>query len=205
MSGDNNTLKVTDVDGRPSIFIYETQSGVIFHITPINLPTLRAIQLKAQDKFPYPDKRPYQQLEEKGFAEGQLTPAEENPQYLLDCQTVDHERAQWVDRTIFDYAAYCPKYPTKEAMIDGFREKLTKLREIAVLPEDDYEAILFHLVLTWNQVGAKDGQFEPVGTEFARIVRLAIQTVALTADEVSAGIRFFRPYVSERPARAVAR
>lgn len=202
---DHNVLKVDDIEGRPSLIIYETQTGVIEHIKPINLATLRAIQLKAADLFPYPDKKPYQHQEENAFAEVQLSPAEDNPEYLLACKAVDAERAQWVDRAIFNFAVRFPKYSTRQALIDAFAEELKALREIAVLPEDDYEAVVFHLVLSWNQVGVSNSQFAPVSSDFSRSVQLAIQTVALTPDEVTAGVRFFRPHIPERRAGTAAR
>ncbi len=205
MSGEH-TLKLSDMDGRPSIVVYETQSGVIAHVTPLSLPTLRAIQLKAKDEFPYPDPRPYQVPEENAFVETQLTPAEDNPDYVAACHAVDNQRKQWLDRAVFDYAVHFPKYPTPRALVDGFRERLDALRKIAVLPEDDYEAVLFHLVLTWNQVGiTPQGELRETNTEYARLIQLAIQTVALTPDEVTAGVRFFRPYLPEHGAGTVDR
>lgn len=193
--------KTQSLDGRPAVVVYEAQSGVIFHITPLNLATLRAIQLKAQDKFKYPDTRPYRQPEENAFDENQLTPAEDNPEYIKACRIVDGERTQWADRAIFDYAVRMPKYPTKDDLVAGFSEQLMQLREIAELPEDDFEAVLFYIVLTWNQPArnTKD-ELTVVSTEYGRILQLAIQTVALTPDEVTAGVRFFRPYLSERRA-----
>lgn len=186
-------------DGRPAVVVYEAQSGVIFYITPINLATLRAIQLKAADMFSYPDQHPYQQLEENAAVEGQLTPAEDNPAYIKDCQAVDGQRTQWADRAIFDYAVRMPKYPTRIDLIAAFAEQLARLRTIALLPEDDYEAVLFHIVLTWNQPARDaDDRLTVTSTEYGRILQLAIQTVALTPDEVTAGVRFFRPYLSER-------
>jgi hypothetical protein len=186
--------------------IYETQTGVIEHIKPINLATLRAIQLKAADLFPYPDKTPYRHLEENAFAEGQLSPAEDNPEYLLACKAVDAERSQWTDKAIFNFAVRFPKYPTRQALIDAFADELEALRQIAVLPDDDYEAVVFHLVLSWNQVGVNpNNRIAPISSDFSRSIQLAIQTVALTPDEVTAGVRFFRPQISERRAGTAAR
>lgn len=205
MSGEHN-YKVTDTEGRPSVFVYECQSGVMAHVQPVNLATLRAIQLKAADVHPYPDPTPYRQPEANAFSDAQMTRAEDNPEYVALCQQVDKERATWVDRTIFDYAVTFPKYPTKAALVAAFSDKLSDLRKIAVLPEDDYDAVLLHLVLTWNQPALDaSGKLTTAGTEYARLIQLAIQTVALTPDEVTAGVRFFRPVVSERGAGKVAR
>lgn len=197
MSGsDNGVLKTEITEGHQTRIIYETGSGVVFHITPINLPTLRAIQLKAQTLYPYPDKANYQQPEANAFSDNQMTPVADNPAYIQACMAVDRERSQWTDRAIFDYAVTCPKYPTRHELVNAFAPQLASLRQVAELPDDDYEAILLHLVLSWNQVGLDtDKQLRPASSDYSRIIQLAIQTVALTPAEVTAGVRFFRPKV----------
>ncbi len=196
MSGETlNTM----TDGKPSVIIYETGSGVVAHITPLNLATLKAIQVRAADLHPYPDKAPYQKPEENAFVEGQMTAAEDNPEYIAACKVIDVERAQWADRTIFSYAVKFPKYPTRESLVAAFSDKLSYLRGIAELPEDDYEATLHHLVLTWEPIANRRE------ADYVRCIQLACQTIALTPDEVTAGIRFFRPVLPERAAGAVAR
>lgn len=198
-----NGFTVTDQSGRPIKIVYELMSGVIAWITPINIPTLKGIQAKAAEKFPYPDKRLYQEeLGEAGFSQGQLTAAEDNPAYVTEIKRIDRERGQWADRAIFDYAVRFPAYPTKQDLVNDFQQQLAELREIAVLPEDDYEATLFHIVLLWNQPALNEEEklFAQV-SEYNRLVQAAIQTVALTPDEVTAGIRFFRPVLSTNRAR----
>lgn len=183
---ENNILTVDSVDGRPSKIIYETLSGIVFHIIPLSLPTLRAIQLKAADVYPYPDKAPYQVPDpvEVAFTDGQMSKAEDNPDYIEACKKVDTDRAKWVDKTVFAYAAKMPKYPTKEAVLAAYSEQLEALKEIAVFDaeDDDYDNILLNFILTGN-------------ADYTTIIRLAVQAVALTPEEVSAGIRFFRARV----------
>lgn len=192
---DNNLQK----DGQPVIIVYECNSGVVFWVTPINLPTLRAIQLKARSLFPDVDKTPYQQPQENAFSEGQLTPAEDNPDYLKAVAELDAERSRWIKLAVFKYAAKMPKFPTEQDLIQAYQFQLAKLREIADLPADDYEAIMFHIVLSWNQVGEdSDGKLTHTDNDFNRIYQLCIQTVALEPSEVTAGIRFFRAKISGR-------
>lgn len=188
----DNGLKVTDVEGKPSLIIYEAQSGVVFHILPINLATLRAIQLKAAELHPYPDPKPYEVKEnpETSFDPNQVIPATKNPEYLKLCLEVDNQRNEWADRAIFDYAVTMPKYPNPEDLVAAYQKQLTKLRKIAVLPEDDYEAVLFNIVLSGNQ-RREDGSNKWV-TDYQRIVLTAIQNFALTAPEVAEGVRMFR-------------
>ena len=135
-------------------------------------------------------------VEQNSFVEGQLSPAEENPAYRAAKAEVELERRQWWERAVFDYAVTFPKYPTKQALIDAFKARLTQLRAIATLPDDDYDAVLFHLILTWNQPGTgQDGLFA-LRTEYSSVIQQAIQTIPLTAAEVADGIRFFRAQVS---------
>ena len=187
---DNNVLTVASTEGRPGIIIYEALSGVIFHITPISLAVARAIELSVNDKIPYPDPKPYQVEDpsEVAFTPGQVSRAEDNPDYVTACKVVDLERAKWADRAIFDYAVTCPKYPTQEAMVQAFKPQLDKLRKIAKFEDTDseYDIVLLHLVLTGNEGGLSD---------YVRIIRLAIQAVALAPAEVAQGIRFFRSKV----------
>lgn len=191
---DNGTRMATE--GHPVVIQYDCYSGVMAHITPLNIPTLKAIQLKARTRFPYPDPRPYQVEEENAFIPGTLSKAEDNPQYVADCKAVDRERALWVDRTIFDWAVSFPQFKTRDEMVAWFRPKLNALREIAELPTDDYEAVLFHLVLVWNQPGLNAKKELTVeASEYNRLIQLAIQGVSLTPAEVTDGIRFFRPDV----------
>lgn len=186
-----NELKVDTTEGRPSVVIYECMSGEIFHISPLSLPTLRAIQLKAQDIYPYPDKAPYQIPDpaEVAFTEGQMSKAEDNPEYVEACKAVDKERGQWVDKAVFNYAARMPKYPTEDTLIAAYESKLKALKEIAVFDETDtdYDIVLLNFVLTGN-------------ADYSTIIRLAVQAVALTAEEISNGIRFFRIRIPTKPA-----
>lgn len=197
---DNNVTTINTVEGKPSLFIYETLSGIIFHCLPISLPTLRAIQMKASDKFPYPNPEPYRILdpEDVSFTPGQASKADENPLYIADCQAVDNERKHWSDRAVFDYAVKCPKYPTKADMVAAYKEQLDKLKEIATFDKemDDYEIVLFHIVLSWNQPAKNaKGNLVAVSNEYGRILELIMQTVALSPAEVQAGVRFFRPKI----------
>lgn len=195
-------IKQGSDDGKPAVIIYETLSGVIFHVTPITLPTFKAIRVKATDRFPYPKEDDYTVIDENGFEPDQRTDPNDNPEYVRLCREADEQRLVWADRATFDYACKMPKYPTKESLVTAFMPQLLVLREIATLPDDDYEAILFHFVLSWNQIVAnQNGQLDTKLTDYSRLIMTAIQTFALTPDEVTAGLRFFRPNLPEYTAR----
>lgn len=197
---ENGSIKTIEVEGRPSIYVYECLSGVIAHITPISLVTLRAIQLKGEDKYPYPDTKLYEIKEnpETSFDPNQVLPATKNPEYLKLCEEIDSQRKGWSNRAVFDYAVQFPKYPTQSDLIAAFRPQLDQLREIASIDMDDYDTVLFHIVMSWNQPArSESGSLYSTENEYGRIINLAIQTVALSPVEVANGIRFFRPQIRQ--------
>jgi len=77
-----------------------------------------------------------------------------------------------------------PQYPTHEELVEAFKPQLKALKKIATFDksDSDYDIVLLHLVLTGI-------------TDYAQIIRLAVQQTPLTPAEVSAGIRFFRSKV----------
>lgn len=194
----SNGATKSEMEGRPAITLYEASSGVVFYITPISLPTLRAIQLKAEDLFPYPDEKLYEIPDPADIAltPGQVSPASDNPEYIALCKDIDTERKAWTERAIFNYCVKCPKYPTEDAMISAFKPQLDALRNIAVIDMNDFDTILFHIVLTENKTMRNaNGNLVIVSNEYGRIIEMCVQAVALSASEVSAGVRFFRPKV----------
>lgn len=193
----SNGAAKTEIEGRPAITLFEASSGVVFYISPISLPTLRAIQLKAEDKFPYPDEKLYEIPDPADVAltPGQVAPASDNPEYITACQAVDAERKAWTERAIFSYCVKCPKYSTEEALIAAFKPQLDALREIAIIELSDFDTVLFHIVLGENNGRNSNGNLVVVSTEYGRILELCVQAVALSASEVSAGVRFFRAKV----------
>lgn len=193
-----DALTVTDVNGRPSKIVYECLAGEIVHIKPVSLALYRAIQQKAIELFPLPDSDLYTQPEENAFDPAQRTNPNDNPEYIKKVNEVESQRKEWVDKKVFDYAVSFPRYETKDDLVAAYQNELTELRKIADLPKDDYEAILFYIILAWNAVNNKGNGWYATGNEFSKIIMLAIQTIALSPPEVAAGIRFFRPKVSER-------
>lgn len=195
----------TGMTGHPTIIQFETMSGVMLYITPLNLATVRAIQQKAQEVYPYPEKAPYELPLENTFSPDTKDSAENNPEYVLLCAEVDKQRRMWADRAVFDYAVRFPAYPTRQDVINAFAPRLLELRKIAVLPEDDYDAILMHIILSGNEVKAGVNGLMDGTTEYLRVILAAMQTLPLTGEEIANGIRFFRIDVSRTSVRGMAR
>lgn len=171
----NGNLTLNDKVGRPVIIVYETQSGVTAHITPVGLNTLRAVQAKAAELHPYPDE------------------ADDAAR-----QQVDIVRSEWTDWSIFNYTVAWPEYPTRESLIQAFAVQLMALRKMAVLPDDDYTAIVKNVVLSWSSATVENGKYVPVGSEYTRIIRAALQLYKLVPiEDAPSGARFFRALLPE--------
>ena len=183
MVADKNIIKADSVDGRPSVFVYEAASGVIFHIQPVNVATLQAMNVKAANELPPPDKTLYEveDPEDVAFTPGQKSRAEDNPEYIKAFNVILKERNRLISRRVFEYAASMPKYPTKASLVEAFKPQLERLKEISTFNEndEDYDIILINLVLS----GAKD---------YDTIISTALQQTTLAPAEVAQGVKMFR-------------
>lgn len=195
---------MTDLTGAQGVIHYETMlSGVIIHITPLSLFTVKAIEERAAVEFPYPDPEPYQVASDvvvSGFI-----PADENEEYQALCRAVDEQRVQWcMDRTI-DITCAFPGFSNREAMIEHFRPRLKQLEAIATLNADEWKNVLNHCVFTGTYdsivLDAATGKPKAVRhPERNRVYQLANQssTLPLSTPEVVEGVKLFRVEVSGR-------
>lgn len=169
-----------DKQGRPVVVEYETLSGVMIHITPLSIFTINAVTDRAEEMFPYPDPLPYEMPIENAV-DGVKAPANQNPEYQELCRPIDAERMEWRVTVSIDLACAFPAFDSRDAMLARYRPALEKLRRVAVLPEDDWQAVLLHCVFTGRG-------------ERQTVLDIATQskTIPLTPGEVVDGIRFFR-------------
>lgn len=169
-----------------------TASGIECHITPINMATLRAINLKAEALFPFPDATPYR-LPIPDTDPVLYDNADANPEWIKVTNEIRAKRQEWVNDAVLKYAVRFPSYPTRESLIARFAADLMALRKIAELPEDDFDAVLYHLVLSGNRVTRdKNNQFHTGTSDYGYVINACIQTVPLTQEEIVEGVRFFR-------------
>lgn len=201
---------MTERNGSPSLIEYETKSGIVCHIDMINIATLRAIKLRAETLYPYPDKTAYKvDLSGGSFADdairiaAEIEGAETNPDYIRAKMLVNIERDNYENSAILDIAVKFVsqqyedgtfQYYTSETLVNRFASQLLKLRRYAELPDDDYEAAVWYCVFNGNMLRPhKDsGALEAVNWDFTYVKQLAIQQIPLSHSEVVAGIRYFR-------------
>lgn len=178
------------MSGEPIVIEYTTASGVRIHVTPLALPTVRALQMRAAQELPYPDEKPYEKLMENAV-EGTLLPASDNPEYRALCQEIDIQRNELSNTRMIWLACSWPDYSDFKAIVAAFKDRLKDVRKWADLPADDNEAVLFHFVLS----GREDVQ---------TVIHAAAQQRPLTNGEIVDGVRLFRINVQLPPARDVA-
>lgn len=184
---------------------YVTASGVEVHITPINMATLRAINLKGENLFPFPDPTPYR-LPIPDTEPVLYDNADANPEWVKISDEIKAKRQEWVNDAILKYAVKFPLFPTRESLIAHFASDLMALRKIAVLPEDDFDAVLYHLVLSGNRARRdNDNNLHTLRSDYGIIINACIQTMPLTQEEILEGVRFFRVDIPENSVRQMVR
>lgn len=170
---------------KPIIVEYVTMSGVRVHCTPVHYSTHQAIELKAAELFPYPDKGEYEQPMENAADSSIVIPADENPEYVGLVKDIDAQRTLWVNEQLITIGASYPDFPSLADMVAFFQPRLEQLREIAIIKELNEEAALTHCVYT--------GTFDR-----AWVLRAIAQQAPLKEGEVLDAMRLFRVDVSRQ-------
>lgn len=199
-------------DGRPTKIIYETQCGVILHITPLSPITQKAIQQKSEVVYPDPDPSPFVQPVDNAAPDAdvqqqlQLDIARRSDEYLMLRQEVEEQRNIWRQMAVLDYALEYPGFRSHDEIIEKFRHELARLRQIAVLPDDDWETVLNHFILAGvHVVGYRNDGTALVESDREWVLRCIYQNAPLDEGDVIEGIRFFRVDVSRSAARKLVR
>ncbi len=153
--------------------LYQTQSGVELIITPITLLTQSALQRQASERFPEPDRTPFEKPLENAFEEGDILPATENPDWQRLNQIQMQKRLEYFQELILNVGV---TVADKEKFILAYI--------------DQYEALdsdLFNLEF----VGILNF-FVCNPSEIAEIIRIILGKLPLTEVEIRDGLKFFR-------------
>lgn len=184
---------------------YMTMSGVRLHIKPLNIAVTKAIGQKAIALFPYPDPAPYIHELPPPDIPGAMSDPMDDDEYRTLKAEVDAQRNTWVNHAILDYAVDYPDFASREELINHFAPQRDKLRKIADLPKDDWEATRDYLIFSGNEIRPRihpDGLTRPtnVASDFATVINLAQQSLELSGGEIADGLRIFRPALPGRTA-----
>lgn len=177
-----------DTVGRPTIITHELTSGVIVHITPLTAQAVMLLKNKANDRYPNPDPKPYEERIEGAVVETAVIPAEQNPEYVRLRGLAQEKRTTYMREFALEK---CVTYPEGKAeIIARKREFLEGFRELDPdLNLDDWQTVL-DLVVASSE--------EQLG-----MAALALRAAPVEPHEVADGIRYFRPLVSRRGSRDV--
>lgn len=122
-----------------NLVIIDLDSGVEVYVQTLSIFVRRAIIEQAKLRFPDPDPALYQQKVEDAV-EGFTIPLAEIPEYRKAMLEVLTERNQYANERVILYSVVGA--PDKEALIQHFAPRLALMREDAILPADDWQAII---------------------------------------------------------------
>lgn len=164
--------------GRKKVVVYETDSGVIIHVTMIATSTIKLMDKRAQEVYPTPDPKPFEAPLPNAENEGVVIPATDNPEYVKLLNAVDVDRNNWMARWVFDTALEYPDGIT--ALVERFKGKLEHMRDTldSSLDPTDWNTVFEHCIAD--------------KTEQLVLFRIAMNQAELEEVEVAEAFRFFR-------------
>jgi hypothetical protein len=175
--------------GGKKVFEILLDSGELVHVQPLSIYVVRALENKAQEIYPFPDKAEYEKPldDAKALEPGQKIPAEENPDYQKAYTNATKLQARYSNERCFMLSI--EPVVGREKLIAKYKTRIAQMREMMTLPDDDWEATLRFCVLTSSE-------------DYIRVTA-AIQGGAevVSEEEIRDGMRIFRCYVRHNPDR----
>lgn len=164
-------------------------SGEYVYVQPLSIYVVRALQDKAEEKHPSPDKTEYEKPvdDDKALEPGLMIPAESNPDYQKAYDEAAEKRSQWTN----DQAVLLCINPVEgqDTLIKKYKARVQQLRDLMPIPEDEWEATLKCCIM-----GSTD--------DYGRVITAIRGSGAPREDEIRDGMRIFRPLVRKtRPPR----
>lgn len=188
MSHNNNgSVKIV-----PKVVEITLDSGIRVHISPLSRYQRNALQERAEQLYPMPDKALYEEeLSEAVAIPGTKIPAEENPEYRAEVALVMTARSEFTTMNMINLCLSYPDFPGgKEELIRFFAIHIAQQRDMMTLPDDEWEATLRFAVI--RSVADERDLWSVINESFP-----------ITESEVSDAVRVFRPAVSREALRAL--
>lgn len=167
---------------RDVIAIDTAALGTVY-VPKFSMFMMRAIMQRAEELYPLPDPKPYEQPMPDAVIEGDVIPASQNPEYTKLLSNVMLKRNQHLQNAIIS-GLQLPENCTREEVIAAYKTNLDQLREYASLPDDDFVAIMRNCILSPE--------------EYRDIVTAATKEQPLTQEEIRANLRIFRIEIQQR-------
>lgn len=164
----------------PKTIELELDSGVCVWITPLNRYHIDALVNKANELFPLPDKKAFEEkIEDGAIAGGVVIPAEENPAYVELFNEISRKQHDYKLEAMIDMCAQFPHLGSKANVIAHFADFIATQRRFMDLPEDEWQA-------TWRYAVLRTNQDEAV------VIQAMKNELPLTEAEVSEEMTLFR-------------
>lgn len=169
---------------------YELSRGVILTITPLTAFMQRALNARAAEMHPEPDRAPYELEVEDALVPGTKTSAEHSQEWLQKMQVVIQHRLQAGIGLLLDAAV---TVEDRDALLMPYRHAINAFKD-ATKHQPAGAAVVSDFVALLLGVLAEE-------TEVSAIVKLAKGATPLTDAEIVDGFRFFRSMVLQRSRR----
>lgn len=162
--------------------VYELllDSGEYVYVQPLSIYVVRALQDKALELFPFPEKATYEKPMNEAVAlePGQMIPAEENPEYRRLYDETHEKQQQYVNNHSIAFAV--EPVLGHEAMIAKYQSRLDQMRKVIALPDDAWDATLRFCIITSRQ------DYNRVSSAIMGMIKTPSE------EEVIDGMRIFR-------------
>lgn len=150
-------------------------------VSSITMHVRRALIEKSQQLFPYPNEADFERAAdpEVSLFDDQTIPASHDKEYQRLKNKADVDRASWMNEQIILH--YCQFPAGQKELIKQYAGKRKELATFIDLPEDDWQATLFYILLS--------------DSDRNNILHASMSNLELTEGEVREGLHYFRPKV----------
>lgn len=137
---------------------------------------ITAIMKRAEELYPLPDTKPYEEAIPDAVVPGTVIPAAQHPEYQKLLTQVMLKRNQHLQNAVL--GALTVKGITREEIVAAFFPIIEPMRQYAELPEDAFVAVMRYCVLST--------------TTYREIMDAATKDQALSQEEIRDGMSIFR-------------
>lgn len=159
------------------VIAIDTQALGAVYVPKLSMFMRLAIMQRAEELFPLPDAKLYEQPLPDAVIEGDVLPASNNPEYKQAVAAIMLKRNQHLQNAIIA-SLILEDGCTHEEVVATYKPGLDQMRQYASFPDDDFVAIIRNFILSPE--------------EYKEIIAAATKEDPLTQEDIRAGLRIFR-------------